>query len=87
MTSLLHILYQYIMERSGPRVCGDLEYRSAVQQVDQIEEQLRAKLGPEERQLLSQLMDEMVARSAIETELMFRETLDLSRELVELVRG
>ena len=86
MTDLMNSLYEFVTARRMGRVFDDLEYRSITSSAQGKEDRLRELLDQDGNKLLTDLMNEQLLQFALEMEAMFLSTVDLCRELGQMVR-
>lgn len=86
MTDLMNSLYEFVTARRMGRVFDDPEYRSITSSAQGKENRLRELLDQDGNKLLTDLMNEQLLQFALEMEAMFLSTVDLCRELGQMVR-
>ena len=86
MTDLMNSLYEFVTARRMGRVFDDPEYRSITSSAQGKEDRLRELLDQDGNKLLTDLMNEQTLQFALEMEAMFLSTVDLCRELGQMVR-
>ncbi len=86
MTDLMNSLYEFVTARRMGRVFDDPEYRSITSSAQGKEDRLRQLLDQEGCKLLTDLMNEQTLQFTLEMEAMFQSTVDLCRELGQMVR-
>ena len=86
MTDLMNSLYEFVTARRMGRVFDDPEYRSITSSAQGKEDRLRELLDQDGNKLLTDLMNEQLLQFALEMEAMFLSTVDLCRELGQMVR-
>ena len=86
MNDLTNALYEFVTARRMGRVFDDPEYRSITSSAQGKEDRLRELLDQDGNKLLTDLMDEQLLQFTLEMEAMFLSTVDLCRELGQMVR-
>lgn len=86
MNDLTNALYEFVTARRMGRVFDDPEYRSITSSAQGKENRLRELLDQDGNKLLTDLMDEQLLQFTLEMEAMFLSTVDLCRELGQMVR-
>ena len=86
MNDLTNALYEFVTARRMGRVFDDPEYRSITSRAQGKEDRLRELLDQDGNKLLTDLMNEQLLQFALEMEAMFLSTVDLCRELGQMVR-
>ena len=86
MTDLMNSLYEFVTARRMGRVFDDPEYRSITSSAQGKEDRLRELLDQDCNKLLTDLMNEQLLQFTLEMEAMFLSTVDLCRELGQMVR-
>ena len=86
MNDLTNALYEFVTARRMGSVFDDPEYRSITSSAQGKEDRLRELLDQEGNKLLTDLMNEQLLQFALEMEAMFLSTVDLCRELGQMVR-
>ena len=86
MTDLMNSLYEFVTARRMGRVFDDPEYRSITSSALVKEDRLRELLDQDGNKLLTDLMNEQLLQFTLEMEAMFLSTVDLCRELGQMVR-
>lgn len=86
MNDLTNALYEFVTTRRMGRVFDDPEYRSITSSAQGKEDRLRELLDQDGNKLLTDLMNEQLLQFALEMEAMFLSTVDLCRELGQMVR-
>ena len=86
MNDLTNALYEFVTARRMGRVFDDPEYRSITSSAQGKEARLRELLDQDGNKLLTDLMNEQLLQFALEMEAMFLSTVDLCRELGQMVR-
>ena len=86
MNDLTNALYEFVTARRMGRVFDDPEYHSITASVQNKENRLRELLDQDGNKLLTDLMNEQLLQFALEMEAMFLSTVDLCRELGQMVR-
>ena len=86
MNDLTNALYEFVTARRMGRVFDDPEYRSVTSSAQGKENRLRELLDRDGNKLLTDLMNEQLLQFALEMEAMFLSTVDLCRELGQMVR-
>lgn len=86
MNDLTNALYEFVTARRMGRVFDDPEYRSITSSAQGKENRLRELLDQDGNKLLTDLMNEQLLQFALEMEAMFLSTVDLCRELGQMVR-
>ena len=86
MTDLMNSLYEFVTARRMGSVFDDPEYRSITSSAQGKEDRLRELLDQDGNKLLTDLMNEQLLQFALEMEAMFLSTVDLCRELGQMVR-
>ena len=86
MNDLTNALYEFVTARRMGRVFDDPEYRSVTSSAQGKEDRLRELLDQDGNKLLTDLMNEQLLQFALEMEAMFLSTVDLCRELGQMVR-
>ena len=86
MTDLMNSLYEFVTARRMGRVFDDPEYRSITSSAQGKEDRLRELLDQDGNKLLTDLMNEQLLQFTLEMEAMFLSTVDLCRELGQMVR-
>ncbi len=86
MNDLTNALYEFVTARRMGRVFDDPEYRSITSSAQGKEDRLRELLDQDGNKLLTDLMNEQLLQFALEMEAMFLSTVDLCRELGQMVR-
>ena len=86
MNDLTNALYEFVTARRMGRVFDDPEYRSITSSAQGKEDRLRELLDQDGNKLLTDLMDEQLLQFTLEMEAMFISTVDLCRELGQMVR-
>ena len=86
MNDLTNALYEFVTARRMGRVFDDPEYRSITSSAQGKEDRLRELLDQDGNKLLTDLMNEQLLQFALEMEAMFLATVDLCRELGQMLR-
>ncbi len=86
MNDLTNALYEFVTARRMGRVFDDPEYRSITSSAQGKEDRLRELLDQDGNKLLTDLMNEQLLQFTLEMEAMFLSTVDLCRELGQMVR-
>lgn len=86
MNDLTNALYEFVTARRMGRVFDDPEYHSITSSAQGKEDRLRELLDREGNRLLTDLMNEQLLQFTLEMEAMFLSTVDLCRELGQMVR-
>ena len=86
MNDLTNALYEFVTARRMGRVFDDPEYHSITASIQNKENRLRELLDRDGNRLLTDLMNEQLLQFALEMEAMFLSTVDLCRELGQMVR-
>ena len=86
MNDLTNALYEFVTARRMGSVFDDPEYRSITSSAQGKEDRLRELLDQDGNKLLTDLMNEQLLQFALEMEAMFLSTVDLCRELGQMVR-
>ena len=86
MNDLTNALYEFVTARRMGRVFDDPEYRSITSSAQGKEDRLRELLDQDGNKLLTDLMNEQLLQFALEMEAMFLSTVDMCRELGQMVR-
>ena len=86
MNDLTNALYEFVTARRMGRVFDDPEYRSITSSAQGKEDRLRELLDQDGNKLLTDLVNEQLLQFALEMEAMFLSTVDLCRELGQMVR-
>ena len=86
MNDLTNALYEFVTARRMGSVFDDPEYRSITSSTQGKEDRLRELLDQDGNKLLTDLMNEQLLQFALEMEAMFLSTVDLCRELGQMVR-
>ena len=86
MNDLTNALYEFVTARRMGRVFDDPEYRSITSSAQGKENRLRELLDQDGNKVLTDLMNEQLLQFALEMEAMFLSTVDLCRELGQMVR-
>ena len=86
MNDLTNALYEFVTARRMGSVFDDPEYHSITASAQGKEDRLRELLDQDGNKLLTDLMNEQLLQFALEMEAMFLSTVDLCRELGQMVR-
>ena len=86
MNDLTNALYEFVTARRMGRVFDDPEYRSITSSAQGKDDRLRELLDQDGNKLLTDLMNEQLLQFTLEMEAMFLSTVDLCRELGQMVR-
>ena len=86
MNDLTNALYEFVTARRMGRVFDNPEYHSITASIQNKENRLRELLDRDGNRLLTDLMNEQLLQFALEMEAMFLSTVDLCRELGQMVR-
>jgi len=86
MTELANALYEFVTSHYLPGICNDPEYTKAQDYAETKKALLNSQLNESQREILSDLLDDINLACAIRSEYIFQAALALSRELSGLVR-
>ena len=86
MTDLMNSLYEFVSAHRMGRVFDDPEYHSVSACAQSKEDRLREQLDREGNKLLTDLMNEQALQNTLEMENLFQATVELCRELGQMVR-
>ena len=86
MDGLTNALYEFVTAHRMGRVFDDPEYHSVSACAQGKEDRLRQQLDREGNKLLTDLINEQALQSTLEMESLFQATVELCRELGQMVR-